>query len=330
MKILFYCPFKFNINSLKKNKLGGIESLNFELAIRLAKIYKFKIFLATATNKKIINKYIINIPIKLLKKKNYQFDIVISSNDPKIFNIFPYSKKIFWMHNTLAIEKAIRKKFFFPLLLNKITVIFVSKFLQNITTNFFFFNRKIIIPNFLLSYFSVNTKINYSRKNIFIWAVQRETGIDQVIEVWKNKISLKNPGAELHIFGIKKNRFNKFKKDNIFYHGRVEKKVLIKFYKKSLAMICLGYDETFCLNAIEGMSCGLPIITFGYTSLGEISLNNYNSFKINSFDELDEIINKIINLNYYSKKKIIDNCINFVKRFHIDNIIKYWQSALNI
>ena len=43
-------------------------------------------------------------------------------------------------------------------------------------------------------------------------------------------------------------------------------------------MICLGYDETFCLNAIESFACGLPIITFGHTAVAEIS-NKKNSFK---------------------------------------------------
>ena len=35
-------------------------------------------------------------------------------------------------------------------------------------------------------------------------------------------------------------------------------------------MICLGYDETFCLNAIESMSMGVPVISLGKTSLNEL------------------------------------------------------------
>ena len=58
MKILFYCPFKFNINSKKLSSLGGIESLNIELRKELAK-NKFKIFLATHCEKKIKKKKIL-------------------------------------------------------------------------------------------------------------------------------------------------------------------------------------------------------------------------------------------------------------------------------
>ena len=37
MKILFYCPFKFNLLSKNINSLGGIETLNIELSRELAK-----------------------------------------------------------------------------------------------------------------------------------------------------------------------------------------------------------------------------------------------------------------------------------------------------
>ena len=37
MKILFYCPFKFDSSSYKNQFLGGIETLNRDLSINLAK-----------------------------------------------------------------------------------------------------------------------------------------------------------------------------------------------------------------------------------------------------------------------------------------------------
>ena len=50
MKILFYCPFKFDSTSYKKKFLGGIETLNLDLSIELAK-KGYKIYLATLCNK---------------------------------------------------------------------------------------------------------------------------------------------------------------------------------------------------------------------------------------------------------------------------------------
>ena len=111
INILFYCPFKFNLKSKNLSSLGGIESLNIDLCNELAK-KKFKIYLATYCNSEIKKNGVINIPIKkiLTKENKKKIDIIISSNDPNIFNHFESSKKILWMHNTLSIEKSIRKK----------------------------------------------------------------------------------------------------------------------------------------------------------------------------------------------------------------------------
>ena len=55
MNILFYCPFKFNLNSKNLLSLGGIESLNIDLCKELAK-KNLKIFLATYCTKEIKKK----------------------------------------------------------------------------------------------------------------------------------------------------------------------------------------------------------------------------------------------------------------------------------
>lgn len=53
-------------------------------------------------------------------------------------------------------------------------------------------------------------------------------------------------------------------------------------------MICLGYDETFCLNALEANSCGLPIITFAKTALKDYSKHNYNSIIAKDFHDIEK------------------------------------------
>ena len=115
MNILFNCPSKFSLKSNNLKKLGGIESLNIELAKTLSK-ENFNITLATNCKKTLIKDKIVNIPIKELKKnaKNYSFDAIVSSNDTSLYSYFNKSKKILWLHNTLNIEKAIRKKKIFP------------------------------------------------------------------------------------------------------------------------------------------------------------------------------------------------------------------------
>ena len=330
MNILLYCPFKFSLKSRNLKMLGGIETLNLELSKELA-IDGYKIFLATYCNKKINVNNIENIPINKIfnKSENYKFDIIISSNNSQIFDFYKSAKKIFWMHNTLSIEKAIRKKKIISLIKNKITVVFVSKYLKNITSNFFLFNKKKIIYNFLSNYFT-NQKKQFIRKKIFVWSVQRNKGLSDTLNMRINKVYIKDKNAKLLVFGIDKNKVKKityFKKFNIYFMGRVSKNYLKNVYSKSLGMICLGYDETFCLNALEANACGLPVLTFGKTALKEFSIDKYNSYVVNDFDSLSD---RILNMcKSTTNKVIINNSYKHSKKFNIKLIKQQWIKLIN-
>ena len=95
-----------------------------------------------------------------------------------------------------------------------------------------------------------------------------------------------------------------------------------------MGMICLGYDETFCLNALEANSCGLPVITFGKTALNEMIIDKKNGFIINDFDDLEKKINYIINLKNKQRINLIKNSIQTTKKYHIKNIIYLWLKLL--
>ena len=333
MNILFYCPFNFNIKSSKLKSLGGIESLNIELSKILSKSH-CKIFLATYCKKIIKKNNLTNIPVDFLleNKSSFKFKNIISSNDPTIFNHFKKSKNFLWLHNKLPIEKALRKKKFFPIITNKISAIFVSDYLLKKTTNIYNFKKKIVIPNFLDPIFS-KTKPFINRKPYFIWSVQRKKGLKEIINVWIKKVYKINPNTKLYIFGIDKNAFNKRETEtllnnNIFLKGRVPKNELKKYYNFSMGMICLGYDETFCINIIEAFSCGLPVITFGLTAVNEL-IDNRNSFKIDNFVELNKKILDILDMNKLQRKHYIDYCYSFSKRYRIQKIIPLWKRVFN-
>ena len=110
MKILL----NFNNNLFrKKNRLGGIETLNYNFYERFKK------------KKNLI----------IEKKSNSSlYDVIISSNDARIFNQSKSHKKILWLHNKLQLEKAFRKKQLFSLLFNNIEAVFVSKYLKKNTS----------------------------------------------------------------------------------------------------------------------------------------------------------------------------------------------------
>ena len=332
MNILINCPSRIDINSNKLDKIGGIESLNVELAKKLSNL-NFNVVLSTFCSKKAKIDKLINLPITEIKnnKNDYTFDTIISSNDSTIFNFFPNSKKIFWLHNPLQIEKSIRRKQLFSLLKNRPKAVFVSSYLESITSRLFFFDERLIIPNFLLDNF-ISKKINFNRKQIFVWSVQRNKGLKETINIWCNRISPFYKKAELHIFGsdILVRNFNKKKlrSKKIFFKGRVNRKLLKETYNKSLAMICLGYDETFCLNALEANSCGLPIITFGKTALGDFVLNNKNGFLVNNYDDLSSAIIKMIKIRKIKHKKLIKDSVILSKSYLLNKIIYNWLKIL--
>lgn len=312
MKILFYLKNKAN---LKLKNLGGIEALNLALFIRIKK-FNHETYLVNSISK------------KNSKKK---WDCVISSNSAIIFDKVHSKKNILWLHNVLQIEKAIRKKEFFPILKNNITVVFNSAYLKKNTSNLYNFKHKIIIPNFLTSEF-VKKKRKYKRKPYFVWSVQRKKGLDRIIDLWIEKINPINKNFKFFIFGLHDSSTDKYKlrdlkKYNIFFKGRVSKKILIKYYLNSMGMICLGYDETFALNVIEGFSCGLPMITFGHTAVGEI-INNKNAFILNNYDNFASIVTRVANLNLVKRNKISNYCVKFSKNYLLDKIISKWTKII--
>ena len=334
MNILLSCPSKFSLVSKNLKKLGGIESLNLELAKTLSK-ENINVTLATDCKKTITINKITNIPIDKLKSnsKNFSFDSIITSNDTSLYSYFKNSKKILWLHNKLQIEKAIRKKNFFPINYHRPHVVFVSNYLSNFTSSFLLFKKRFVISNFLSNFFIVK-KMNFDRKKIFVWSVQRDRGLSELIEIWINKIYHRDKSVKLYIFGVNnkisksKNTFLKSK--NIFFFGRVSKSKLKSTYLNSLAMICLGYDETFCLNALEANSCGLPIITFGKTALKDYSISNYNSIIAKNFNDLENKIFYLSSLNKRKKDALIKNSFNHSKKFRLNIISKLWIKLFKV
>ena len=310
MKILLFVNTIQNFKN--HNSLGGIEILNYELYKYLKK--KHKIILSNILSKKILT---------------VNWDIVISSNDSRIFNQVKTKRKILWLHNKLQLEKAFRKKQLFSLLFNNIEAIFVSKYLNENTSRLYNFSKRTVIPNFLPSIFEKNKflKNKKNKKNLFVWSVQRKLGLDELINVWKKKIYSLNSNCELHIFGVNYKN-NKLVKYNIFCHGKIPRQKLLNFYKKSIGMICLGYDETFCLNAIEAMKMGLPIVSLGKTALNEIIEDRKNGYLTDNIDNIDKPIFNLINLDTPSRNSLSKYCIKFASNYSSNIIFKHWEKLI--
>ena len=332
MKLLFINNSLINLNNKNINKVGGIEHCNIELAQSLSRLGQEVTLVSKIKNKQIVNN-ITNLPFNYLTsiENNNLYDIVVSSNYSQVFKFKQKSIKVLWMHNELQIEKSLRKKEFLPIILHRPHVVFVSNYLKQLTTSLYPFRSKTIIPNGCSELF-LNNKRNKNIKPIFIWTIKRDRGLDEIINIWCKIIFKKLPLAELHVHGLndhKKQNINiDYDKFNIKFFGIVSRDFLANKYKYSTAMLHPGYDETFCISALEALASGLPVITFNRTALAERVINNVNGFIVATFEDMAaKAIDLAVNKSQLSK--LSNNASKSSKKYCWNNVAHTWNKYLN-
>jgi glycosyltransferase involved in cell wall biosynthesis len=332
MKLLFINNSLIDFNNKNLNKIGGIEHCNIELAKRLS-LFGHDISFVSKVKKKQKKFNIANLPFDYLNNEDFAnpYDVIISSNYSRAFKSKQKSIQVLWMHNELQIEKSLRKKEFLPIILQRPHVVFVSKYLRQLTSFFYPFKSKTIIPNGCSELFLTN-KRNKNVKQIFIWTVKRDKGLEEIIDIWCRIIFKKLPLAELHIHGLNgpkiKNIITDYGKFNIKFFGIVSRDFLASKYKFSIAMLHPGYDETFCISALEALASGLPVITFNRSALSERVINNVNGYIVDTFESMAE---KAINLamNKSLLSNLSNNAMKISKKFCWNNIALMWNKYLN-
>ena len=331
MKIILAINSFINFKSSGINKLGGIEDSNLNLANNFLKL-GVNVKIACKIKKKIKFGKLTIIPTNYLLSKNLsQFcDILICSNTNKYFNKQKKIIKILWLHNQLQIEKSIRKNELLSIFFNKPYCVFVSEYLKKITSSLYPFKSRLVIPNGCSGLF-LNNKRKKFVKPIFVWTIRRDKGLSEIINMWRFFVFKKEPSAELHIYGLTNNFSKKileyYKNIGIKFFGIVNKKILANKYSYSTAMIHPGYDETFCISALEAQASGLPILTFNRTALSERVVDGVNGYKVYSFEEMSKKVLELIN-NKSLHKKLSNNSIKLSKKYSWEIIALSWYQYL--
>jgi len=328
MKLLFINNSLINLNNKYINKIGGIEHCNIELAKNLSKLgHDITIASKIEKKKKISNITILPLNYLISLKNNNHYDIVVSSNHSEFFQFQKKIIKVLWLHNQLQIEKSVRKKQLWPIIKYRPHVVFVSDYLKKKTSLFYPFSSKTVIPNGCSQLFFNNQRSKII-KPIFIWTNKRDRGLNDIIDIWCKKISIDLPIAELHIHGITKSKKYisniDYRKFRIKFFGLVSRNYLANKYKFSAAMLHSGYDETFCISALEALSSGMPVITIDRTALAERVINNFNGYKVNNFDDMADIAISLFK-NKTQLKCLSINAVNHSIKFKWDNIAISWN-----
>jgi glycosyltransferase involved in cell wall biosynthesis len=97
---------------------------------------------------------------------------------------------------------------------------------------------------------------------ICVAQVALRKGHQYLLRAWK-KLNL--PNAELHCYGFIDDKvlsaLKKIDASNVFFHGSIPKSNLIHEIQNSSVFILPTVEEGFAVSVLEGLACGIPVIT---------------------------------------------------------------------
>ena len=288
-RVLLICRSKipFTDKLTSDLSLGGIQACNFELARALVR-RGHDVTIASDDASEGISFGSRHISIGKIGNRN--FDLNIISNTSSDFDRLNSHNghKVLWMHNPLAIEKAFRYGFLFPILRHRPLAVFVSEHLRAHMAPYPFAGSEVIghgVDEAFLEPDAPKQEIGSALK--FVFASQRHRGFDRTLSAWRDHIAPALPRAEFHVIGS--GSVDPQGAPRVFFHGQLTKRRMREVYIGATAMLYPGAkDETFCLAAAEAQCCGLPVVTLGIGSLKERVRHGVDGFICNDYDDMVE------------------------------------------
>ena len=188
----------------------------------------------------------------------------------------------------------------------------VSKHIATHIPNFYFYPRKIVIPNWLPTtdslYFS-NSRIKDTITRILIVArldplKGHSTLFDATANLSNIQIDVVGDGDQLLLTKY-------MHRDDIVFHGF--QKNVSNFYLKSDIFVLPSYTEGSPFSVLEAMASGLAVVVSDIPTLRELVVDSHNGllFKVGDSDALRNVLIDLI--KYPDKQKHIgDNAMRFI------------------
>lgn len=186
-----------------------------------------------------------------------------------------------------------------------------------------------VIPNTLLDIQSERSGLN-SKKVISVGRLDRLKNFGDQIIAWQ-KIKEEFPDWTLHIYGqgVEKDNLQELIKslqleNSVFLEGVSYE--ISKAYLDSSIFLFTSLAEGFGMVLIEGMSCGLPCVSYDIDcGPSEIIENAKNGYLVNKgdVDQLTDALRQLMS-NDALLQEMSDNALERSKDFHPEKIMPLW------
>ena len=191
-----------------------------------------------------------------------------------------------------------------------------------------------VIPNFISDIPELQSSLN-NKKIISAGRLEYQKNFSSLILAFKI-VAEEFPDWNLEIYGDGSERsrlddmIEKLNlKNNVFLKGKCEN--LQERMLKASVFVMSSRFEGFPMVMLEALSCGLPIVTYDFSSGPKDILENGNDGYIVSLGDETSLANKIIELikNEKNRKKMGENAYLKAMKFHKDIIIKQWMDLFD-
>ncbi len=145
-----------------------------------------------------------------------------------------------------------------------------------------------------------------------------------------------DPSIKVIFIGVNEGFFNEFVvnnniKNEIIYTGRIDKALLMNYYKIIDVKVLPSTTDGFGLVLVEAMGSGTPVIGTKYAGIIDVLDNEKNGLWFEDGD-CKELANKIetVLYNENERKRLIENGLQAAKfQFNIENTISEYETFFN-
>ena len=162
------------------------------------------------------------------------------------------------------------------------------------------------------------------RNIVFIGSLTKRKKLEEFLQ-----LSLQFPYINFNIIGdgIDRELLKMQATENVTFFGQLNQRELASKFNEMDLLFLPSKSEGFPKVILEAASCGIPSIVYSDYGASEWITTNENGFVINSFNDVIDKTNQIIN-NPDLLQKNSEGALNLAEKFDWNNLIKSWEKVI--